>query len=172
MMSQAFVSVGSNVEPEENVSKAIGLLKKQVRIIGISTVYLTEPVERPGQPAYYNCVIAIDTPLAPLELKQTVLRPIEDELGRVRGEDRFSPRTIDLDLVLYEDLIIKSAELTLPDPEIRTRPFLAGPLYELSPNLIMPDSKEPIAKIAARIRGNGMKPLVAYTNRLIREITA
>ncbi len=170
-MALAFVSIGSNIDPEENVSKAIGLLKRQVRIVGISTVYLTEPVERPDQPAYYNCVIAIETPLPPLELKHSVLRPIEDGLGRVRSKDRFSPRAIDLDLVLYEDLVIKSGELTLPDPEIRSRPFLAGPLYELAPNLIMPDSKEPIAKIAARMRG-GMKPLVAYTNRLIREITS
>ena len=171
-MARAFVSIGSNIDPEENVSKAIGLLNRQVRIIGISTVYLTEPVERPDQPAYYNCVIAIDTPHPPLELKHTVLRHIEHGLGRVRGEDRFSPRTIDLDLILYEDLVIKSGELTLPDPEIRSRPFLAGPLFELAPNLIMPDSKEPVAAIAARMRGSGMKPLVAYTNRLIREITS
>jgi dihydroneopterin aldolase/2-amino-4-hydroxy-6-hydroxymethyldihydropteridine diphosphokinase len=170
-MARAFVSIGSNIDPEENVSKAIGLLNRQVRILGISTVYVTEPVGRPEQPAYYNCVISIDTPLLPLELKRTVLRPIEDGLGRVRGEDRFSPRTIDLDLVLYEDLVIQSGELTLPDPEIRSRPFLAGPLFELAPNLIMPDSKEPIAAIAARMRGSDMKPLVAYTNRLIREIT-
>lgn len=171
-MAQAFVSIGSNIDPEENVSKAIGLLKKQVRIVGISTAYLTEPVERPDQQAYYNCVVAIDTPLPPLELKLTVLRRIEEGLGRVRSGDRFAPRTIDLDLVLYEDLVIKSVELTLPDPEIRHRSFLAGPLFELAPNLIMPDSKEPIAKIAARIRDGGMQPLVAYTNRLIREITS
>jgi 2-amino-4-hydroxy-6-hydroxymethyldihydropteridine diphosphokinase len=171
-MTRAFVSIGSNIDPEENVSKAVVLLNRQVRIIGISTVYLTEPVGRPDQPAYYNCVIAIDTPLPPLELKHTVLRRIEDGMGRVRGGDRFSPRTIDLDLILYEDLVIKSVELTLPDPEIRSRPFLAGPLLELAPNLIMPDSKEPVAAIAARMRGSGMKPLVAYTNRLIQEITS
>jgi 2-amino-4-hydroxy-6-hydroxymethyldihydropteridine diphosphokinase len=172
MMAQAFVSIGSNIDPEENVRKAIGLLAKQVRITGLSTVYVTEPVGRPGQPPYYNCVVAIDTPLAPLELKQTVLRRIEDELGRVRGEDKFAPRTIDLDLIIYDDVVMKTGELTLPDPEIRTRPFLAGPLFELAPNLIMPDSKEPIAKIAARMRDSGMTPLIAYTNRLIREITS
>ena len=172
MMAQAFVSIGSNIDPEENVSKAIGLLKKQARIIGISTVYLTEPVERPDQPSYYNCVVAIDTPLPPLELKQTVLRRIEDGLGRVRTEDRFAPRTIDLDLLLYGDVVMKTGEIVLPDPEIRNRPFLAGPLYELSPSLILPDSKEPVAAIAARMRGSDMKPLFTYTNRLIREITS
>jgi len=172
MMAQAFVSIGSNIDPEENVSKALGLLKRQARIIGISTVYLTEPVERPDQPAYYNCVVVLDTPLPPLELKQTVLRRIEDELGRVRKEDKFAPRTIDLDLILYGDVVMKTGELVLPDPEIRNRPFLACPLFELAPNLIMPDSKEPIAVIASHMRGNGMKPLIAYTNRLIREITS
>jgi 2-amino-4-hydroxy-6-hydroxymethyldihydropteridine diphosphokinase len=171
MMAQAFVSIGSNMDPEENVSKAIGLLKRQVRIIGISTVYLTEPVGRPDQPAYYNCVVAIDTPLPPLELKQTVLRRIEDGLGRVRSEDKFAPRTIDLDLILYDDVVMKTGELVLPDPEIRSRPFLAGPLFELAPNLIMPDSKEPISVIASHMRDSGMTPLIAYTNRLIRELT-
>ncbi len=171
MMTQAFVSVGSNIEPEENVSKAIGLLAKQVRITGLSTVYVTEPVGRPEQPAYYNCVIAIDTPLAPLELKRTVLRRIEEELGRVRKKDKFAPRTIDLDLILYGDVVMKTGELVLPDPEIRNRSFLAGPLFELAPNLIMPDTKEPISEIATHMRDGGMKPLVAYTNRLIREIT-
>jgi 2-amino-4-hydroxy-6-hydroxymethyldihydropteridine diphosphokinase len=171
-MAQAFVSIGSNIDPEENVSKAVGLLAKQARITGLSTVYVTEPVGRPGQPPYYNCVVALDTPLLPLELKRTVLRRIEDELGRMRGEDKFAPRTIDLDLIIYDDVVMKTGELTLPDPEIRTRPFLAGPLFELAPNLIMPDSKEPIAKIAARMRDSGMTPLVAYTNRLIREIAS
>ena len=74
-MAQAFVSVGSNIAPEENVSKAIGLLKKQVRILGISTVYLTDALERPEQPPYYNCVLAIDTPLPPLELKRDGASP-------------------------------------------------------------------------------------------------
>ncbi len=171
-MTQAFLSVGSNVDPEENVSRAIGRLNGQVRITGVSTVYLTEPVGRPEQPPYYNCVIAIDTPLPPLELKRTVLRRIEDELGRTRSEDKFSPRTIDLDLILYGDVVMKTGELILPDPEIRSRPFLAGPLVELAPNLIMPDSKQPISAIASKMRGGGMKPLVAYTNRLIREITS
>jgi 2-amino-4-hydroxy-6-hydroxymethyldihydropteridine diphosphokinase len=171
-MAQAFVSMGSNIDPEENVSKAIGLLNGKVRIVGISTVYLTEPVGRPDQSPYYNCVVAIDTPLPPLELKRTVLRPIENELGRTRSEDRYAPRAIDLDLVIYGDVVMRTGELTLPDPEIRNRPFLAGPLSELAPNLIMPDSKEPIAAIASRIRGGDMKPLVAYTKRLIREITS
>lgn len=171
-MALAFVSIGSNIDPEENIRKALGLLARRVRITGLSTVYLTEPVGRPGQPPYFNCVLALDTPLPPLELKQTVLRRIEDELGRVRKEDKFAPRAIDLDLIIYDDLVMKTGELVLPDPEIRSRPFLAGPLFELAPNLIMPDSKEPIAKIAARMRDSGMTPLVAYTNRLIREITS
>ena len=169
-MSQAFVSVGSNIEPEENVSRAIKLLARQVSITGLSTVYITEPVGRPEQAPYYNCVVEIDTPLAPLELKNTVLRRIEGELGRVRGEDKFAPRAIDLDLILYGDVVMKTGDLVLPDPEIRNRPFLAGPLFELAPNLIMPDSKEPVSVIASHMRDSGMTPLLAYTNRLLREL--
>jgi 2-amino-4-hydroxy-6-hydroxymethyldihydropteridine diphosphokinase len=168
-MALAFVSVGSNIDPEKNVSAAVKLLASAVHIRAISTVYATPPWEQPGQPDFYNCVISVETPLPPLDLKHTVLRRIETELGRVRSEDKSAPRTIDLDLILYDDVVLKTEELILPDPEIRNRPFLAGPLYELAPNLIMPDSREPLKAIAARVRGD-LKPLFAYSERLQKEI--
>jgi 2-amino-4-hydroxy-6-hydroxymethyldihydropteridine diphosphokinase len=171
-MARAFVSIGSNIDPEENLIKAIRLLKAEAQVRAISTVYLTEPVGGKGQPSYYNCMVEIESALPPLELKCEVLRRIEDKLGRVREEDRFAPRAIDLDLVLYDNVVLKNAELVLPDPEIRSRPFLAGPLFELAPDLIMPDSKEPIAAIASRVRGGDMTPLTAYTERLKKEMAS
>ena len=170
-MALAFVSIGSNVAPEDNIKKAVRLLGARALIRAISTVYLTEPVGATEQPSYYNCMVKIESELPPLELKRTVLRRIEEELGRKREADRFAPRTIDLDLVLYAGVVLKTAELVLPDPEIRSRPFLAGPLFELAPDLIMPDSKEPIAVIAARMRGAGIRPLTMYTDLLKKELT-
>ena len=98
-MSRAFISIGSNIDPGKNVKEALCQLKKQVSIQAISTVYLTAPVSATSQPFFYNCVIEIATQLPPHELKRTVLRRIEDVLGRKRTDDKFAPRTIDLDLL-------------------------------------------------------------------------
>lgn len=165
-MARAFVGIGSNVEPAENVEKAIRLLSTAVEVRGISTVYLTEAVGRPGQPPYYNCVAEIETDVMPVELKQQVLRRIEKELGRVRSNDRYAARTIDLDLVLYDQLVMAAEDLTLPDPNIVRRPFLAIPLHELAPDLQLPGSDLRMSDIAAALPQDAMKPLQDYTERL------
>ncbi len=169
-MARAFVSIGSNISPEENVKKAVRLLRSEALVRAISTVYLTEPIGRPDQPSYYNCVVEIETELPPLEFKHSVLKRIEDKLGRKRGKDRYEARIIDLDLVLYDNITMEREELTLPDPDIFRRPFLAAALYELAPDLVMPDTKEPIREIISTMRRNGLKPLAQYTERLKKEI--
>lgn len=171
-MMQAYVSVGSNIAPEENVIRALKLLAERVRITGISMVYLTEPLGPRAQAPFYNCVIAVETELAPMDLKRLVLREIENRLGRVRTSDKFAARTIDLDLILYDDFVMAGDELTLPDPEILRRPFLAAPLAELAPGLVIPGSGEPVAAVASRMQQSGMKPLASYTERLKKEMTA
>jgi dihydroneopterin aldolase/2-amino-4-hydroxy-6-hydroxymethyldihydropteridine diphosphokinase len=169
-MARAFVSVGSNIDPENNVRKAVRLLGIEVHIQALSTVYLTEPIGRPEQPFYYNCVIEIETPLQPLELKRSVLRRIEGELGRTRGGDKLAPRVIDLDLILYDDIILAEEELTLPDPDILRRPFLVMALYELAPDLILPGTSSRIADAAATLPRDTMKPLESYTAVLRGEL--
>ena len=98
-MARAFIGVGSNVEAGENVRRALRLLAQEMRVVGVSTVYETEPEGRPEQPRYYNCVVEIETEAPPAELKQS-LREIEDRLGRERSDDRYAPRIIDLDLLI------------------------------------------------------------------------
>jgi dihydroneopterin aldolase/2-amino-4-hydroxy-6-hydroxymethyldihydropteridine diphosphokinase len=169
-MARAFLSVGSNIHPVENVKKALELLGNHADITGISTVYLTPAEERPGQPSYYNCVIEVETDVPPVEFKYSVLRTIEKALGRVRTEDKFAARPIDLDLILYDDVIIEDEALTLPDPQIQRRAFIAIPLYEVSPELRLPGSGVPIAEIAASLSDRGMKPLKQYTENLRKEI--
>jgi 2-amino-4-hydroxy-6-hydroxymethyldihydropteridine diphosphokinase len=169
-MSRAFISLGSNINPRENIAQAIHLLNSETRVLGISTVYETEPVGRPDQPLYCNCIVEIATDMAPLELKQRVLQRIEEELGRIRSEDACASRTIDLDLILYDTLVVKNGDLTLPDPDILQRPFLAIPLLELSPGLRLPGTDAPIDRIAATMPRNTMKPLAGYTKRIREEI--
>jgi GTP cyclohydrolase I len=165
-MAKAFIGIGSNIDPAKNVEKAIGLLAVAVKVRGISTVYLTEPAGGAVQPPYYNCVVEIETGLAPMELKEQVLRRIETELGRVRSADRYAARPIDLDLVLYDELVMTDGGLILPAPDIVVRPFLAIPLWELAPDLKLPGSDKRISEIASALPGGGMMALHDYTEGL------
>jgi dihydroneopterin aldolase/2-amino-4-hydroxy-6-hydroxymethyldihydropteridine diphosphokinase len=168
-MARAFVSVGSNIEPEKNVRSALQRLGEQVTLRAVSTVYLTEPIGPAGQPPYYNCVVDVETDLTPLGLKQKVLRGIETALGRTRTADKYAPRTIDLDLILYGEVVMTTDELVLPDPDIFRRPFLAAAVRELAPNLVMPGSGKSINDAAASMP-HEMKPLEQYTKLIRKEI--
>lgn len=165
-MARAFIGIGSNIEPEKNVRAAVRSLAQQMRVVGISTVYCTGALGRPEQPHYFNCVVEVETEAHPAEVKHGILRPIESSLGRKRSGDKYAPRTIDLDLILYGDLAMDTEDIRLPDPEILERPFLAIPLFELAPDLVLAGLR--IGEIAARLSQDGMRPLEAYT-RLLRE---
>ncbi|HEY5993123.1 MAG TPA: 2-amino-4-hydroxy-6-hydroxymethyldihydropteridine diphosphokinase [Gallionellaceae bacterium] len=169
-MVRAYIAIGSNIEPDANVRRAIQSLAQQVQLVGISKVYRTVALNRPEQEPYYNCVVAIETGLPPLELKRGLLRAIENSLGRVRSADKFAPRTIDLDLIVYGDGVLDEAGLKLPDPEIMERPFLAIPLFELAPDLVLAGSGQPIAKIAAGMAQDGMQPLHDYARSLLEAL--
>lgn len=145
-MSVAFVSVGANIEPERNIRAALVALQERTRVVGSSTFYRTEPIGRRDQPRYVNGVWRIETEIPATKIKTAVLQPIEDGLGRVRTGDKYSLRTIDLDLILYDDLVIKEEDLTLPHPDI-VRPFVYFPLVELLAEM----SNEASQGLAARI---------------------
>jgi 2-amino-4-hydroxy-6-hydroxymethyldihydropteridine diphosphokinase len=167
-MTRAFIGIGSNVDPAKNVRAAIRSLAQQTRLVGISMVYCTDALDCPEQSPYYNCVVAIETEVPPAEVKHGILHPIENSLGRKRTGDRYAPRTIDLDLIVYGDLAMDEEGIKLPDPEILERPFLAIPLFELAPDLVLAGYNQRIGEIAARLPQDGMKPLKDYV-RLLRE---
>ncbi len=153
-MPRAFLGVGANLQPEENVTRALRLLAETTRLLQISTVYLTPPEGRPEQPPYYNCVVEIGTELTAAALKEEALRVIEEKLGRVRSEDKYAARPIDLDLIVYDGRLL--------DEEALRRPFIAIPLAELAPELNLP--------ISATTPEGAMEPLAEYTEFLRREI--
>src|SRR3989338_9460483 len=167
-MARAFIGIGSNIDPEKNVRAAVRSLAQQTRVVGISMVYCPGALDRPKQPHYFNCVVEIDTKSPPAIVKHGILRPIENSLGRKRSEDKYAPRTIDLDLILYGDLAMDAEDIKLPDPEILERPFLAIPLFELAPDLVLSGYNLRIGEIAARLPQDGMRPLEDYA-RLLRE---
>lgn len=166
-MEHAFISIGSNINPEENIRKALRLLSGRVVVSAISNIYKTEPVGRAGQDHFYNCVIDVLTDRKPEDLKN-ILKEIEDSLGRKREADKNADRTIDLDIILYGNLV--SEDMKIPDPEITERPFLAIPLAELAPGIILPGKNISIDDVIEKMSVNGMTLLEAYTHELRGEI--
>jgi len=126
----AFVAVGSNIEPQDNVQTALRCLQQHVTVTGISTFCRTTPVGPPSQPEFVNGVWQIHTSLSPWQLTSQVLCLIEAQLGRVRSPDKFAPRPIDLDLILYNDSVLRRDDIELPHPDI-SRPFVSMPILEL-----------------------------------------
>lgn len=137
-----YLGVGSNIAPEKHLPLAVDLLCEQVRIETISTVWETPPAGLKGQ-NFLNAALAISTQLSATLLKSLVLRPIEIKLGRVRTANKYAPRTIDLDILIYEDRLL--------DPQIWTQAFLAVPLAELVPDFWNEESQESLHETARRL---------------------
>jgi 2-amino-4-hydroxy-6-hydroxymethyldihydropteridine diphosphokinase len=129
-MSVAFIAVGANLEPEKNIRAALLLLRQATKVTGSSTFYRTMPMGGGDQPPYFNGVWQIETNLSPADVKARLLLSVEQQLGRARTRDKFAPRTIDLDLVLYDDLVLDGSDIKLPHPDL-TRPFVYFPVVEL-----------------------------------------
>lgn len=170
-MARVFIAFGSNIAPEANVARALDLLAEHVRATGVSTVYRTEPLGRPKEEPFLNGALLIQTDLGPRTLKFEVLRGIEKRLGRVRTADRHAARPIDLDIALYADRLIAEPGLQLPDPDILARAFLAIPLAELAPEMILPGTDDCLADIASRFSREGMAALPDFTILLRKRAT-
>jgi 2-amino-4-hydroxy-6-hydroxymethyldihydropteridine diphosphokinase len=139
---RAYIGLGSNLGDRiSNLRAALRRLASGgVEIVGVSSVYETDPVG-PEQPDFLNAAVGADTDLLPAELLAVMLQ-IEIELGR-RRQIRWGPRTIDLDLLLYGNEVIDREHLKVPHPEITNRAFVLVPLLELKPDLELP-SGEPL----------------------------
>lgn len=167
-MTRAYIGVGSNISPEVNIKAAIRLLTRHVRVVGFSTFYRTPAEGRPEQPDYVNGVVVIETNLAPKALKHEVLRPIEHCLGRRRTDDKFAPRPIDLDILVHGPHQMEAEDLRLPAEEIEKRAFVAIPLSEVAPDLMLPGTGISIRDIAARFSDFQIVPLT-LSNELRRD---
>ncbi|HGX92663.1 MAG TPA: 2-amino-4-hydroxy-6-hydroxymethyldihydropteridine diphosphokinase [Candidatus Tenderia sp.] len=133
-MARVYVSVGSNIEPAENIRSAIKVFRQHYPRFEVSNVYESEAVGFEGD-NFYNFVIGFDTE-EDVNTVARVLRDIEDSHARDRSGPRFSARTIDLDLLLYDDLIAQ--ELNIPRDEITKNAFVLQPLAELAPATLHP----------------------------------
>lgn len=130
-MARAYISIGSNIEPQRNIRAAVADLRREFGKIDLSPVYESHAVGFAGG-NFYNLVAAFDTHQSAHSVNR-ILHRIEQQNGRERGLERFSARTIDLDLILYDDLCLDETGLTLPRPDILQYAFVLRPLADLAP---------------------------------------
>ena len=141
MGTKAYLALGSNLGDRlENLREAVRLLDGTdgIDVVRSSRIYETDPVG-PPQPAYLNAVVEIETTRSPRELLEAG-SAVEDELGRVRAE-RWGPRTIDVDVLTYDELTVDEPDLTIPHPRMHERGFVLIPLGELDADPMLPGGR-------------------------------
>ncbi|NOQ35321.1 MAG: 2-amino-4-hydroxy-6-hydroxymethyldihydropteridine diphosphokinase [Methylococcaceae bacterium] len=154
-MPTGYISIGSNIEREKNTRSSLVALEKGFGKLVASSVYESEPVGFSGN-AFYNLIVGFQSDL---EVKAVAkqLRQIELDHGRTRDSQKFSARTLDLDLILYGDLIIHDGRLQIPRDEIERYAFVLEPLAEISPDLQHPVSKQRYSEMWAAFDKNNSK---------------
>ena len=152
MKVRVFLGLGSNLgDRKANLEKALQLLGERLHIERVSSLYETEPVGYAAQPPFLNAVCCAQTDLGPLQLL-SLIKGIEASLGRVPSFPN-APRTIDIDIIFYGDLVMETLELTIPHPRLAERAFVLIPLFELDAALVHPASGERISDLADKVGG-------------------
>lgn len=149
-MIDVFIALGANLaEPKTQILNAIQALQQlpECELVAYSPLYSSSPMGPQDQPDYVNAVAQLTTRLAPHALLDELQR-IEQEQGRVRKDERWGPRTLDLDLVLYGQQIIQDERLTVPHYGMKQRAFVLVPLSDVAPDLTLPDGQK-LAELAA-----------------------
>lgn len=150
-MHRAWVLLGSNIDKETNLPAAVAWLRQRAQVVAVSQVYETTPVGLREQPDFFNAAVLIETGLSAQGVMDNLLRPLEAQLGRVRSADKNAPRTIDADLILYDQAIFDLGQRHIPDPDLLQYPHVAVPIAELTPDILHPETGESLRQIANRL---------------------
>lgn len=156
-MTLAFIALGSNqASPLEQVAQALDALATLAhsRVVATSSFYRTKPLGPQDQPDYLNAAVALETTLTPEELLAHTQR-IELEQGRVRKDERWGPRTLDLDIMLFGTQILNTPQLTVPHYDMKNRAFMLVPLLEIAPDSVFPDGQS-VAAVLETLSRSGI----------------
>ena len=146
MQKVVYLSLGSNLgDRQANLRNAMGRLLELGDVLEVSSLYETEPVEVTDQPWFLNCAVAVRTELLPREFLAGILA-IEKSMGRVRTQPK-GPRVIDIDILLFGQQTVNSAQLTVPHPAMPERRFVLEPLAEIAPDVMHPTRKKTIRQL-------------------------
>jgi 3-oxoacyl-[acyl-carrier protein] reductase len=160
-MARAFLALGSNLgDRAATLRSALDELARTsgVRVVCVSSFHETAPVGGPpGQGAYLNAAAELDTSLDPAELLARILA-VEEQFGRVRSE-KDAPRTLDLDLLLYDDLVRAEPDPVVPHPRMHEREFVLAPLAEVAPEIVHPGSQRRVRELLSAARGHTPSPI-------------
>ncbi len=170
-MTTACIGFGSNVgDRQMNIVRALALLQadKEISIQEVSGLYETQPVGPVEQNDFLNGVVFIRTEKTPQALLAACLR-IEEKLGRQRSV-RWGPRSIDLDILLYNDLVLQSSELTIPHKELENRRFVLEPLAEVAAEVVAPNSNKTIRRLLQETQDDSRVRLVKTSKELLSMI--
>ncbi|MEW5945917.1 MAG: 2-amino-4-hydroxy-6-hydroxymethyldihydropteridine diphosphokinase [bacterium] len=165
MEHMAFLSLGSNVGASaENVRAAVVELRSAegLRVVRVSSLYLTSPVGRAGQADFVNAAVKAATVLTPEALLATC-KGVERRMGRGEGGERWGERVMDVDIILYDGLVVNTEKLTIPHPMFRERLFVLLPLLEIEPGARTPDGT-PVEKILR----SGLKKSIFFNQKVAR----
>jgi len=156
MSHTVFLALGTNLGDRlANLKAAVEALPPSARLCAASPIYETTPWGYSDQPLFLNQVVQAETNLDPFELLG-FLKGLEKQLGR-QATFRYGPRLIDLDILFYDDLILKTPELVLPHPQLTERPFVLVPLADLVPNLQHPVLKKTVRELLDEVDRQGVE---------------
>jgi 2-amino-4-hydroxy-6-hydroxymethyldihydropteridine diphosphokinase len=160
------IALGSNLGDRlGNLQQAVALLRARVsgtKIVAASPVYKTDPVDcPPDSPGFLNAVIEISVPLSPLDLLQAT-RAIEADLGRPNEHSHHAPRTVDLDLLYADDVVLNHPDLILPHPRMTQRRFVLQPLADIRPTLILPGETLAVTDLLMKLPASDEPPPHVY----------
>jgi len=156
-MPTGFISIGSNIDKEIHIPSSIAALQKQFGELVLSSLYETEAVGFEGDD-FLNLIVQFNSTLEAKAVAK-ILRQIELEHGRTRDSRKYAARTLDLDLILYGQLIISDGRLQIPRDEIERYAFVLEPLAEIAPDLLHPISKKSYAQLWDEYDKNGLEQL-------------
>ncbi|HEX7057273.1 MAG TPA: 2-amino-4-hydroxy-6-hydroxymethyldihydropteridine diphosphokinase, partial [Bacilli bacterium] len=165
-MNTAFISIGSNIAKEVNIPAVFHRLQRQFTVANISRVYETAPIGPLGQHTFWNAAAEIRTPLSPIELSKK-LKEMEADFGRKRdAANKYAPRPLDLDLILFNDLVVANEQIKLPSPQLDKFAFVLMPIAEIAPDYVHPKSGQTLAAMAENFHDETQTWDIIFENKL------